>query len=163
MDTTQKTCSKCAQVKPVSAFYADRAGRTRSACRDCACADARERLRRMKLAHPARYQRHRKLKRETRARNKVPEKLRKKQRVDALREMVNKLKAVPCVDCGCLYPPHVMQFDHVDPSNKRMSVSEMVSKWVATPAAVLAEAAKCEVVCANCHAERTHQRRLATR
>lgn len=63
------------------------------------------------------------------------------------------LKNVPCKDCGHSYPPCVMDFDHLDPKTKIRGVSHMVSE-----AAIRKEAAKCEVVCANCHRIRTHLR-----
>lgn len=62
-------------------------------------------------------------------------------------------KAKPCADCGIQYPGYVMQFDHL--SDKRFPLSNARSESVKT---LLAEIAKCEVVCANCHAERTFRR-----
>jgi hypothetical protein len=50
-----------------------------------------------------------------------------------------------------------MHFDHLDPAQKKYNVSSLKSGTVAG-AAVTAEIAKCELVCANCHAERTHAR-----
>lgn len=70
-------------------------------------------------------------------------------RVNAIKE------ASPCKDCGFKYPYYVMQFDHIE-DNKVESVHHLVRKR--TWAAVEAEIAKCELVCANCHAERTHSR-----
>lgn len=67
------------------------------------------------------------------------------------------LKDVPCADCGNRYPACVMQFDHVR-GEKVGDVASM--KWVAVER-IRAEAAKCDVVCANCHSIRTHERRGA--
>ncbi len=76
----------------------------------------------------------------------------------ARRVWLHEQKDVPCTDCGRRYPYYVMQFDHLDPTQKLMTVSRLVLwSW----RRLKAEVAKCEVVCANCHAERTHQRRLA--
>jgi hypothetical protein len=69
------------------------------------------------------------------------------------------LRAVPCLDCGGIFPFFVMQFDHRDSREKRYEVSRMVGR--AGRARILAEVAKCDVVCANCHRERTYQRRSA--
>ena len=68
------------------------------------------------------------------------------------------LKAMPCKDCGIQYPSYVMQFDHL--GDKVNCLSNMITRnaW----ADILLEVKKCEVVCANCHAERTHQRRQLT-
>lgn len=70
---------------------------------------------------------------------------------DALRVFLAAAKAAPCQDCGVEYPPYVMDFDHRDPSSKRANVSRLNHI-----AAVKAEIAKCDLVCANCHRERTH-------
>lgn len=67
-------------------------------------------------------------------------------------------KNVPCMDCGQSYPYYVMDFDHRDPTQKLALVSRLVGwGWDR----LRAEVAKCDVVCANCHRERTHQQRLA--
>lgn len=71
-----------------------------------------------------------------------------------LRAIIQDAKARPCVDCGVQYPPYVMDFDHRDPSGKSASVGEMVGRT--SLARMVAEIAKCDVVCANCHRVRTH-------
>ena len=72
----------------------------------------------------------------------------------AARVYYRNLKERPCVDCGGQYPHYVMQFDHRDPSTKAANVSTLANGPIAELAR---EAAKCDLVCANCHAERTHQ------
>ena len=72
-------------------------------------------------------------------------------------EQVNALKRVPCADCGIQYHPEVMEFDHPPDSGKVANVSVLLKTRAI--AVVLAEAAKCEVVCANCHRMRTVNRR----
>jgi hypothetical protein len=72
------------------------------------------------------------------------------------REFVNALKSsTPCADCGKTYPPYVMQFDHM--RNKTFAVAELVNRAVSLKT-LKAEIAKCELVCANCHAIRTYER-----
>jgi hypothetical protein len=71
--------------------------------------------------------------------------------------MILAAKDGPCTDCGVRYPPYVMQFDHVR-GVKRLNVSAMASCTYG-PAPILAEIAKCDLVCANCHAERTYARK----
>jgi hypothetical protein len=62
------------------------------------------------------------------------------------------LEQHPCVDCG-ESDPVVLQFDHL--RDKARDVTAMAGwSW----AAVQAEIAKCEVVCANCHCRRTAMR-----
>jgi hypothetical protein len=59
-------------------------------------------------------------------------------------------KDVPCADCGVKYPTCVMQFDHVR-GEKKFNIGGGVRGI----SSIIAEIAKCEVVCANCHALRT--------
>jgi hypothetical protein len=64
----------------------------------------------------------------------------------------------PCTDCGDSYPHYVMQFDHVR-GEKLGDVSTMVTSGCSLKR-IQTEIAKCELVCANCHAKRTYQRRI---
>ena len=63
-------------------------------------------------------------------------------------------KEKPCTDCGVQYPYYVMHFDHL--GDKEFGISGSRMNFGLTR--IMAEIAKCEVVCANCHAERTHKR-----
>lgn len=81
---------------------------------------------------------------------------------ERLREIINDAKAKPCTDCGVAYPPHVMDFDHLDGSEKRFNVADAVSHGYSDET-IRDELAKCELVCANCHRERTHRRKLERR
>ena len=74
-------------------------------------------------------------------------------------DLLAKLRDVPCLDCGRRFPFYVLQFDHRDPTEKRYTVSQMISH--AGPETILAEVAKCDIVCANCHRDRTYRRRKA--
>lgn len=76
------------------------------------------------------------------------------------KDFIQKLKAAPCFDCKIEYPYYVMQFDHLDGHRKLLKISSM---FRAGKQAILDEIQKCELVCANCHAERTHQRWLQTK
>lgn len=70
-------------------------------------------------------------------------------------ERLAPLKAQPCADCGCRFPPEAMDFDHVC-GTKCGTVAQMRScSWDK----VLQEIAKCELVCANCHRVRTQKRK----
>lgn len=68
---------------------------------------------------------------------------------------VNGLKANPCTDCGRVLPPVAMDFDHIG-DDKVAGIAQM---WSWGRERVLAELAKCELVCANCHRIRTQIRR----
>lgn len=69
--------------------------------------------------------------------------------------ILNGLKNHPCADCGQSFPPYVMDFDHVI-GEKVINISQLRS--VCSPALLLSEIKKCEIVCANCHRIRTHKK-----
>lgn len=76
-----------------------------------------------------------------------------------LRKLVVEAKDVPCADCGQQYPPWVMQFDHRPGTKKLGDVASMVGLAVSVEK-LEAEIKKCDVTCANCHADRTYKRNL---
>ena len=58
-----------------------------------------------------------------------------------------------CEDCGYNEHSCALQFDHIDPSQKLFNIARGRDyPWKV----FLAEIAKCRVLCANCHAIRTH-------
>jgi hypothetical protein len=69
--------------------------------------------------------------------------------------IIQAAKEKPCVDCGKSYPSYVMDFDHVR-GDKLFGIGGTCGHK--THAKLLAEIDKCDVVCANCHRERTHRR-----
>lgn len=64
-------------------------------------------------------------------------------------------EATSCADCGQGYPYFVLDFDHRDPATKFLDVSLMVKRMFAWDK-VLAEVAKCDLVCVCCHRLRTY-------
>jgi hypothetical protein len=74
-----------------------------------------------------------------------------------LRAYIRQKKAKPCTDCGIEYPYYVMQFDHL--RDKKYHISNLVNSNNLKK--LEDELAKCEVVCANCHAVRTFHRGVA--
>ncbi len=72
------------------------------------------------------------------------------------RKLIASIKDRPCTDCDIKYPPYIMQFDHLISTEKRQDVSDMDGYSIEL---ILKEIQKCELVCANCHAERTHRRK----
>lgn len=71
------------------------------------------------------------------------------------RAYLRALKDTPCTDCGKRYPPYCMDLDHLDQSSKLFCPSNLPKfSWKK----LLAEVAKCEVVCAICHRIRTHEK-----
>ncbi len=71
------------------------------------------------------------------------------------RAWLNTQKDHPCLDCGGRFPPCAMDFDHVR-GNKSWTIGQLFN---AKESRVLEEISKCDLVCANCHRIRTHNRR----
>lgn len=80
-------------------------------------------------------------------------KINRDRRYPELLEYVRAKKNVPCVDCGGIFPPICMDFDHVK-GDKIIHISGAVARGWAIKR-IQAEIDKCEVVCANCHRIRT--------
>ena len=91
-------------------------------------------------------------------RQRNPERHREQQRraFEAKAEIVRILKSEPCTDCGNIYPFYVMEFDHVRGQKSFQIGGSLGSRSLE---AILAEIEKCDLVCSNCHAIRTHVRR----
>lgn len=68
------------------------------------------------------------------------------------RSMIDAFKDVPCADCGVKYPPYIMDFDHRNPDEKLFQIG---SNSTLSIERILTEISKCDVVCSNCHRERT--------
>jgi hypothetical protein len=94
------------------------------------------------------------------AKSKVNEKRRQKR----IRRVLQKLKQeTACAGCGHRYPYWIMQFDHVPNRGEKIGdISTMVVEGYSLET-ILAEAKKCDITCANCHADRTHKRRIRKR
>lgn len=73
------------------------------------------------------------------------------------KQIINEAKNVPCADCKKTYPFYIMEFDHVE-GKKEINISEIASHKHWSEEHIRKEIAKCEVVCSNCHQERTYQR-----
>jgi hypothetical protein len=69
-------------------------------------------------------------------------------------EKIRKYKNRPCLDCGEIFHPEIMEFDHV--RGKKLF---NLSRPPLNIKRVAAEIAKCDLVCANCHRLRTAKRR----
>jgi hypothetical protein len=78
------------------------------------------------------------------------------QRKLELKRKVAKAKEKPCVDCGIQLVHYAMDFDHTA-EDKNKGIARMANygnSWES----IQAEIAKCDLVCANCHRIRTHER-----
>jgi hypothetical protein len=83
---------------------------------------------------------------------------RNRDRRSKIRKFLQESKQVPCADCKEDYPYWIMQFDHVR-GDKKFNLSMFGSQASGIDMDVIKEEIlKCDVVCANCHANRTHLR-----
>lgn len=67
-------------------------------------------------------------------------------------KFIRELKIGPCEICGGIFKPWVMQFDHIDPKQKKYNVCNSP-----TITSAKREIEKCRLLCANCHADVTHR------
>lgn len=88
--------------------------------------------------------------------NKEQYQARNRKKEESLKHFIIGVKSWPCLDCGCSYPSYVMQLDHLPGLTKKHEPAKLfkTGSWNAT----IEEIMKCELVCANCHAQRTHDR-----
>jgi len=86
--------------------------------------------------------------------------LRKAQRADRRDRLVarmRQLKAAACMDCGGRFHPAAMTFDHRPGTEKLRDLATLAARGLT--GLFERELAKCDLVCANCHAVRTFRRR----
>lgn len=129
-----RVCNKCDQTLPVEDFYRNGA-RIRGQCKRCHIAVVREKQLGLKPAP-------------------------KKERLvgstyQRKRAWARSLKGAPCMDCGVSYPPWVMDWDH-RPGTVKLFSPGLINSY--SKKEILAEIAKCDLVCSNCHRQRTHDR-----
>lgn len=80
-------------------------------------------------------------------------------KIEQVRAELRRLKDRPCMDCEESYPWYVMQFDHREGTTAERK-GRLASK-VCSLRALRLEVARCDIICANCHAIRTHNRAVA--
>ena len=123
-----RTCGRCKQVLPLDMFYIEHEERTRRA--------GRVRLQPCRLC----------------VRDSNNAKKAEKQAYSDHRKLES-----GCVDCGTRKPyPEMYDFDHMPGTAKVRSIAACLTSG--TLEQMIAEIAKCEVVCANCHRIRTRRR-----
>jgi hypothetical protein len=131
-----KRCPRCGETKALSEFHRTKARRDglQVYCKRC----------RAVIDH-RRYERLRGMQ--------VPTRVWERGRAEWLLSLKD---GRPCTDCGRVFPPEVMQWDHLPGVLKLGNISTDLRGRSRDE--VLQEIAKCELVCANCHAIRTFAR-----
>jgi hypothetical protein len=87
-------------------------------------------------------------------RNKEQYLKRNRARADYVRGEIVKLKeASPCADCGGFFHYSAMDYHHRDRTKKAFEIAH--AAVMRTMNVILAEIAKCDLLCANCHRIRT--------
>jgi hypothetical protein len=89
-------------------------------------------------------------------RNREQENFRVRARQAGTTEMLREWRRVPCADCGGRFEPYQMDFDHRDPTMKTFTLMSGRAS-LKSQDNLVAEAAKCDVVCANCDAVRSQK------
>ena len=137
LEVVVKRCARCGVAKPLADFHRRGVGH-QSWCKVCrwdwdAAYDERRRPVRM---------------------------LQKRERIQGLETWMREFKGSrACADCGGFFHPAAMTFHHLPGSTKRADVSNLL--YSGYRQVLLDEIAKCELVCANCHAVRTFMRKQA--
>lgn len=134
-----KTCAKCKESKLETEFGFKEKGRLQPYCRPCNNAHNREyyskNKEKQKAVVLARNQRYK----------------------EELRIWIRALKSsTPCMDCNKTFPWYVTDFDHIG-DDKKFNISTMVASGY-SKSKIQKEINKCELVCSNCHRERTFSR-----
>ena len=141
-----KSCTRCHEEKPLDQFTKDkrRPDGYGSGCLAC----SRARWSEKKVDYKAASDKWRQANRDHLLSD-------YQRRGQAHRAFLDSLKAgKPCLDCGNVYPPFCMEYDHVR-GDKRWALGKMANH---RREAVLAELEKCELVCCACHRVRTQAR-----
>lgn len=84
---------------------------------------------------------------------------RNKEKIARMAAHLRETKNRPCMDCDGRFPSYVMTFDHRPGEVKLYKPTQLprIGSW----RILKEELAKCDVVCANCHQIRTHERAVA--
>lgn len=139
-----KNCSKCGLEKLLKDFYTRktgaRSGQYYEKCSECYKSRGRNyykenRIRQLELA-----------------------KRRKLRYIEERKNFLEGIKGKPCLDCGKSYPMWIMDFDHRDSQSKIASISYLAFRKMVNLDKLKEEIKKCDLVCSNCHRQRTYSR-----
>ena len=129
-----KRCLKCGEAKPLDAFHRSTRYGRQPWCKVC------------RKGYDQAYF----------AATKPLRVAQKRARKAELVAWVRGLKERPCADCGGTFHPVAMHFDHRPGEEKVSEIGFMIRGY--SRKRILAEIAKCDLVCANCHAVPTFDR-----
>lgn len=132
-----KTCSRCKQELRISFFNKKKIRKDKSIlyqqfCKECNKKSSREYYAKNKEKH-----------------RKEIYKRREKYKESARKYIWSILTKSKCLDCN-EDDPVVLEFDHIDASNKKHCISSMIQGRFSLNA-IKEEINKCEIRCANCH------------
>lgn len=136
---SMKVCCRCHTPKPLSEFTKSKARKDgyNPSCKVC---------------HRAYVKQHY-------DENKPYYKNKARARTRQIREWLDDRKRQPCADCKQTFNPWQMDFDHK--FDKKFDLGQACVLGLSFER-IQDEVAKCDVVCANCHRQRTHERRVTT-
>lgn len=138
-------CSTCQKEKPREEFYKKTKTLYRSDCKGCHKEKTRPRSQKHYENNKAYYRKRNNNKRRRHLARLVKE---------------YKLTHPTCTDCKLDHPFYRLDFDHLPGSGKAIDLGRIsTTGWSDTR--VMEEIAKCELVCANCHRDRTFRRSRA--
>lgn len=135
-----KKCSKCQQTKNLSEFAKKTKNKFQSICKVCHKEYASEHYKKNKTIYKERA------------------KISNQKIMERNIKFINEQKNSKCVDCKKKYPYWVMDFDHLVPEKKEDNISTLARNG-ASLNRIIKEIRKCDLVCSNCHRDRTHKRR----
>jgi hypothetical protein len=132
-----KICSKCKEEKSLSEYHNKRLNSGNMGlqpwCKEC-------------------YRKHHRDKWSTldNSENRIKKGINQKIRRDRNRQFVwDYLKSRHCEQCS-ESNPILLEFDHIDPKEKLMTVSKVVGQTLSI-SRILSEIAKCRILCVKCH------------
>lgn len=128
-EDTERVCRVCKEKKPISEFVNSKTGS--NLCLVC-----------NRINNKINYKKY-PIKRKL-----VNERYKKNQ------ELIIQNKNAPCVTCGKSFHFAAMDFNHIDQSSKFRDVAKMLHLKQET---ILAEINKCELICSNCHRDKTQR------
>ena len=135
---TEKRCSKCKELKPISEFWKDRRAKSglMAYCKACGKVhNSRRIVPEGKLKH--------------RRPRKSPDGITKRDKI----AFIQQRKEQPCECCGTFDWPGAMDFHHRDPDTKSFSLGKVQTedRGTFTLEEIEQEITKCVLLCNSCH------------